>query len=215
MSSNDDRAFNQYGGVGRVSYELTPGVKPFVEAEGDSRFHDQQIDNFGYARNSNGGYAKAGSSFEFTRLLTGEISAGFAERSYADPRLGRLEGLLTASSLTWTATPLTTAKFYSTTSIDEVIVPGVSGVLTHTYTFEVDHDFRRWLTADRKIHLRHLRLSGRRTLRQNLFDRGRPDLQDHPQPLDQGHAAAGYSGFQRSAGSSAATVVMLGVRLQN
>ena len=26
-------------------------------------------------------------------------------------------------------------------------VPGVSGVLTHTYTFEVDHDFRRWLTA--------------------------------------------------------------------
>ena len=54
---------------------------------------------------------------------------------------------MSASSLTWTATPLTTAKFYSTTSIDEVIVPGVSGVLTHTYTFEVDHDFRRWLTA--------------------------------------------------------------------
>ena len=26
-------------------------------------------------------------------------------------------------------------------------MPGVSGVLTHTYTFEVDHDFRRWLTA--------------------------------------------------------------------
>ena len=40
-SSNDDRAFNQYGGVGRVSYELTPGVKPFVEVEGDSRVHDQ------------------------------------------------------------------------------------------------------------------------------------------------------------------------------
>ena len=26
-------------------------------------------------------------------------------------------------------------------------MPGVSGVLTHTYTAEVDHDFRRWLTA--------------------------------------------------------------------
>ena len=24
-STNDDRNFNQYGGVGRVSYELTPG----------------------------------------------------------------------------------------------------------------------------------------------------------------------------------------------
>ena len=147
ISSNGDRAFNQYGGVGRVSYDLMPGLKPFVEVEGDSRFHDQQIDNFGYARNSSGGYAKAGTSFEFSRILTGEISLGYAERNYADPRLDRLAGLLTASSLTWTATPLTTAKFYSTTSIDEVILPGVSGVLTHTYTFEVDHDFRRWLTA--------------------------------------------------------------------
>ena len=26
-------------------------------------------------------------------------------------------------------------------------MPGVSGVLTNSYTVEVDHDFRRWLTA--------------------------------------------------------------------
>ena len=75
-STNDDRNFNQYGGVGRVSYELTPAVKPFVEVEGDSRVHDLQLDRNGYARDSNGGYAKAGTSFEFTRLLTGEISVG-------------------------------------------------------------------------------------------------------------------------------------------
>ena len=147
ISSNADRAYNQYGGVGRVSYELTPAVKPFVEVEGDSRFHDQLIDNSGYARNSNGGYARAGTSFELSRLLIGEISIGYAARDYQDPRLSQIAGFLSASSLTWTATPLTTAKFYSTTSIDEVIVPGVSGVLTHSYTFEVDHDFRRWLTA--------------------------------------------------------------------
>jgi hypothetical protein len=147
IASNADRAYNQYGGVGRVSYDLLPGVKPFVEVEADNRFHDQLIDNSGFARNSTGGYAKGGTSFQFSQLLTGEIALGFAERNYADPRLGQLSGLLTSSSLTWTATPLTTAKFYSTTSIDETIVPGVSGVLTHTYTFEVDHDLRRWLTA--------------------------------------------------------------------
>jgi hypothetical protein len=147
IASNADRAYNQYGGVGRVSYDLLPGVKPFVEVEADSRFHDQLIDNSGFARNSTGGYAKGGTSFQFSQLLTGEIAVGFAERNYADPRLDQLSGLLTSSSLTWTATPLTTAKFYSTTSIDETIVPGVSGVLTHTYTFEVDHDLRRWLTA--------------------------------------------------------------------
>jgi hypothetical protein len=215
ISSNDDRNFNQYGGIGRVSYELTPGLKPFVEAEGDSRFHDQFLDNNGYARNSSGGYAKAGTSFEFSRLLTGEISVGFAARNYVDPRLDRLQGLLTASSLTWTATPLTTAKFYSTTSIDETIVPGVSGVLTHTYTFEVDHDFRRWLTAIGKFTFgtydyqgdgrfdRTYSLEGDLIykLTRNLWIKG--TLQRNI--LDSNVAGA----------SSASTVVMLGVRLQN
>jgi hypothetical protein len=215
ISSNDDRNFNQYGGIGRASYELTPGLKPFVEVEGDSRVHDQQIDNSGFARNSSGGYAKAGTSFEFSRLLTGEISVGFAERNYADPRLSRLEGLLTASSLVWTATPLTTARFYSTTSIDETIVPGVSGVLTHTYTFEVDHDFRRWLTAIGKFTYGTYDYQGDgrfdRTysiegdliykMTRNLWIKGtlRRDILDSNVPL----------------ASSASTVVMLGVRLQN
>lgn len=215
IASNADRAFNQYGGVGRVSYDLFPGVKPFVEAEGDSRFHDQLIDNSGYARNSNGGYAKAGTSFEFSRLLTGEIAVGFAERNYADPRLGQLSGLLTSSSLTWTATPLTTAKFLSTTSIDETIVPGVSGVLTHTYTFEVDHDLRQWLTAVGKFTYGTYDYQGDGRsdktyslegdliykLTRNLWIKGtlRRDILDSNVPL----------------ASSASTVVMLGVRVQN
>ncbi len=146
-TSNDDRNFNQFGGVGRLSYDLMPGVKPFAEIEGDSRLHDIRFDRSGYVRDSSGGYVKAGTSFEFSRLLIGEIAVGYAARDYVDPRLNRLEGLLTSASLTWIATPLTTAKFYSTTSIDETTVPGVSGVLTHVYTVEADHDFRRWLTA--------------------------------------------------------------------
>ena len=146
-TNNDDRNFNQFGGVGRISYDLTPGVKPFVEGEGDSRVHDLRFDRSNYMRDSSGGFIKGGTSFEFTRLLTGEIAVGFAARDYADPRLNTLQGLLVSSSLTWTATPLTTAKFYSNTSIDETTLAGVSGVLTHTYTLEVDHDFRRWLTG--------------------------------------------------------------------
>ena len=65
-------------------------MKPFVEVEGDSRVHDLPLDRNGYARDSTGGYAKGGTSFEFSRLLTGEISVGYAARDYVDPRLGRL-----------------------------------------------------------------------------------------------------------------------------
>ncbi|HLG80847.1 MAG TPA: outer membrane beta-barrel protein [Bradyrhizobium sp.] len=147
VTSNGDRNFTQYGGVGRVSYEVLPGLKPFAEVEGDTRVHDEQFDRNGYQRDSSGGYAKAGTTFEFTRLLTGEVSIGYEARNYVDPRLSRLEGMLVASSLVWTATPLTTAKFNSDTQIAETTLAGSPGVLVHTYTFEVDHDFRRWLTG--------------------------------------------------------------------
>jgi hypothetical protein len=215
ISSNDDRNFNQYGGIGRLSYELTPAVKPFIEAEGDSRFHDQQIDNSGFARNSNGGYAKAGTSFEFSRLLTGEISLGFAARNYADPRLGRLQGLLTASSLTWTATPLTTAKFYSTTSIDETIVPGVSGVLTHTYTFEVDHDFRRWLTAIGKFTYGTYDYQGDGRFDKTYLIEGDLIYKMTRNLWIKGTLQRNILNSNVTGASSASTVVMLGVRLQN
>jgi hypothetical protein len=214
-SSNDDRNFNQYGGVGRVSYELTPGVRPFVEGEADKRVHDLFLDRNGFARDSTGGYVKAGTSFEFTRLLFGEISIGYAARDYVDPRLRRLEGLLTSVSLTWTATPLTTAKFYSDTQIAETTLPGTSGVLTHTYTFEVDHDFRRWLKAIGRFTYGTLDYQGDNRsdkiytlsgdliykMTRNLWIKGtlRRDVLDSSSP----------------GSSSASTVVMLGVRLQN
>lgn len=214
-TSNDDRNFNQFGGVGRVSYDLIPGLKPFVEVEGDSRVHDQKLDRNGFARDSSGGYIKAGSSFEFSRILTGEISVGYAAREYVDNRLNRLEGLLVASSLTWNATPLTTAKFYSTTSIDETTLPGTSGVLTHIYTVEVDHDFRRWLTAIGRFTWGNLDYQGdnRRDkiytvsgdliykMNRNLWLKGtlRRDWLDSNIPGN----------------STNSTVVMLGVRLQH
>jgi hypothetical protein len=214
-SSNDDRNFNQYGGVGRISYELTPAVKPFAEIEGDSRIHDLPFDRSGYQRDSSGGYAKAGSSFEFSRLLVGEASVGYAARDYVDPRLNRLEGLLTSASLIWTPTPLTTAKFIADTQIAETTLAATSGVLVHTFAFEVDHDFRRWLTAIGKFTYGTYEYQGDNRndktyslegdllykLTRSLWVKGtlRHDILDSSTPLS----------------SSKATVGMLGVRLQN
>jgi hypothetical protein len=91
----------------------------------------------------------------------------------------------------------------------------VSGVLTHVYTVEVDHDFRRWLTAIGKFTWGTLEYQGndRRDriyalsgdliykMSRNLWVKGtlRRDVLD--------------SDIPRS--SSASTVVMLGVRVQN
>ena len=215
VTSNDDRNYNQFGGVGRVSYDLLPGVKPFAEIEADTRVHDQLLDRNGYERNSDGGFVKAGSSFELSRILTGEAAIGWATRRYEDPRLLPLQGLLTSASLVWTATPLTTAKFYATTSIDETTVPGVSGVLTHLYTVEVDHDFRRWLTAIGKFTWGTQAYQG-----DSRFDRIYSVEGDLIYKMTRnlwvkGTLRRDWLDSNIPGNSTNATVVMLGVRLQN
>jgi hypothetical protein len=214
-TSNDDRNFNQFGGVGRISYDLTPGVKPFAEIEGDSRVHDVKFDRSFYQRDSSGGYVKAGTSFEFSRLLTGEIAVGYAARDYIDPRLSRLEGLLTSASLTWTATPLTTAKFYSTTSIDETTVPGVSGVLTHVYTVEADHDFRRWLTAIGKFTWGSLDYQGDGRRDKTFSVSGDLIYKMNRTLWIKGTLRRDWLDSNIPGNSTASTVAMVGVRVQN
>ena len=215
VTSNDDRNYNQFGGLGRVSYDLMPGLKPFGEIVGNSRSHDLLVDRNGYQRNSNGGSVRAGTSFEFSRMLIGEAAIGWAARTYEDPRLLPLQGLLTSASLIWSATPLTTVKFIATTSIDETTVAGVSGVLTHLYTAEVDHDFRRWLTGIGRFTWGTQRYEG--DLR---FDRiyslsGELIYKMNRSLWVTGTLRRDWLDSNIPGNSTNATIVMLGVRLQN
>jgi hypothetical protein len=214
-TTNDDRNFSQYGGIGRVSYDLRPGLKPFVEVQADNRVHDLRLDRAGFARDSTGGYVKGGTSFEFSRLLTGEIGVGYAARDYVDPRLNRLEGLLVSSSLVWTATPLTTARFFSDTTITETTLPGTSGVLTHIYTVEVDHDFRRWLTAIGKFTWGDLDYQGNPRRDKIYAVSGEAIYKMNRNIWLRGTLRRDWLDSNLPGNSTVSTVVMLGVRLQH
>lgn len=143
--SNRDRNFNQYTGQLRLSYELTPGMKPFAEGQVDRRAHDLPVDMFGFRRDSYGTTGRVGTTFEFSRLLTGEISVGYLLRTYQDHTLPDLRGLIVDGSLVWTATALTTARLTARSTADESTLPGVSGVLRRDFGVQFDHAFRRWL----------------------------------------------------------------------
>jgi hypothetical protein len=135
----------------RGSYEVSPGVKPFAEINVDTRIHDLLIDRTGADRDSDGVAVKAGTAFEFTRKLTGEISVGYLERFYQDPNLPNIRAPLFDASLIWVASALTTIKFVSTTNVNESVLTDVSGVLVHANGIEVSHALRRWLIATAKF----------------------------------------------------------------
>lgn len=130
----------------RVSYEATPVLRPFVDILADDRIHDRTIDYTGFRRDSVGVIGQAGSSFELTRLLSGEVSAGYGGRSYDDPRLKSIASPVFNGVLTYAATPLTTISFRGATSFDETTVAGASGTESRSLTLEVSHALTRNLT---------------------------------------------------------------------
>ncbi len=138
--------YNAYGLRGRVGYEFTPGVKPFVEIGADVRKRDEPIDSSGFDRDSSGFLARVGSTFEITRTLTGEASAGYARRVYNDNRLPILAGPTLDGRLMWAATPLTTLTLRAATELNETTVAGAAGAVSHTLSADVSHALLRNLT---------------------------------------------------------------------
>ena len=151
IASNDDRDYNQYGGTLRAAYELSPGVKPYIEFGADTRMHDLNTDFFGYQRDSKGLTGLVGSTFKLTNLLTGDIGIGYGKRTYQDPRLDQISGLIGNASLIWTANALTTVKLTGTSTVSETVIPGVPGELSRDIGLQLDHSFRRWLIGTVKV----------------------------------------------------------------
>jgi hypothetical protein len=149
--SNEDRNLNQYSGQVRASYELKPGIRPFVELGADQRIHDLAIDRNGEQRDSKALTPKIGTSFELTRSLTGEVSVGYLMRRYQDPGLQPLNGVVADAALIWAATGLTTATLTASSRAEESILPGVSGALRRDGNLQIDHAFRRWLIGTFKV----------------------------------------------------------------
>ena len=150
--SNADRDYNRFGGTLRTSYDLMPGLKPFVEVGADTRQHDLEFDRFGLRRDSDGWTVKGGSTFAFSRKLTGEASIGWVNRKYKDASLQELNGFLFDASLIYSMSALTNVKLTAQTVAGETTVPGTSGVLTRNAGIEVEHSFRRWLVGAVKFN---------------------------------------------------------------
>ena len=150
--SNHDRDFNRYAVLMRTSYDLMPGIKPFVEANYDTREHDIQVDRFGLQRDSTGWSVKGGTTFEFSRKLIGEVAVGYLERDYKDPSLQQLQGVLFDAALIYSMSALTNVKLTAATVAGETTVPGTAGILTRNAGIEVNHAFRRWLIGTAKFN---------------------------------------------------------------
>ena len=150
-ASNADRDLNQYAGIAHVGFDLDAGVKPFVEVQQDARVYDEQFDSGGQQRSSQGTSVKAGATVDLFGTLSGAMAVGYLDRTYQDPTLPKVSGLIADGALIWQATALTSAKLTAASLVSELTVFGVSGELSRDLAIEVDHAFRRWLVGTLQV----------------------------------------------------------------
>jgi hypothetical protein len=142
-----DFNYNDYTVRLRGSYEVTPGLKPFAEVAADTRRFDTAINTFGIEQGSDGYKAEAGVEFDRPDLIKGRFGLGYMTRSYVDPTLPNISGLLIDSSLIWKPSALMQVKLDFNTTINESVTTGAAGIFTREGKVTVDHWFRRWLVG--------------------------------------------------------------------
>ena len=135
--------FTDYGVTLRGSYEASRALSPFLQGTFDTRRYDLMVDSGGYERNSNAFGASVGATLAFTKLITGELSVGYAERDYADPRFKPVTGPLLNGNLIWTPTALTTVTFRAQDALNDTTLAGASATLAHLYSLDVAHRLTR------------------------------------------------------------------------
>lgn len=137
------RNYNEYGLRLRAGYEVHPGLEPFVEGLVDRRQYDERFNAGGFERSSRGLGARVGTTFEITRLITGEAAIGHQVRKYDDPRLADLRGPIGELSLIWRPSALTTVRLTGSSSLGETTIAGSSGVVNRSATLALEHALRR------------------------------------------------------------------------
>lgn len=122
--NNHDRNRVRYTFGTLVRYEANPGFRPFVEVLGDLRRYDDRIDDFGYARSSDGYRAGVGALFRFSPTLRGEAFVGVAGRKADDARFHSITTAVFDGSLRWQAASTTALVLFTDRSIEETTLSG-------------------------------------------------------------------------------------------
>lgn len=142
-----DRNRNRYALTGRVGYELSPALIPFVEGTIGRIDYDDVADSNGYRRSADLYGARTGVAVDLGEKLRGEIAVGHEIQKFEDGRLAELSALTVDGNILWSPREGTSIDVTLDTSIDPSTTAGVNGATIHRLTAQLSHDLRTNLVA--------------------------------------------------------------------
>lgn len=127
---------------GRVGYELSPALVPFIEANIGKTAYDETVDADGYRRSGNSYGAKGGVEVDLGEKLRGEVGLGYEIATFDDSRLSDIDAAVIDASLRWSPLRGTDVDFGLQTSVQPSTTAGESGYVSRAMTTTVTHQLR-------------------------------------------------------------------------
>jgi len=130
--SQEDRDANTATLRGRIGYELSPALVPFLEASYGKTLYDEHKDTLGYIRDAQLYAIKTGIEADFGEKLRGEFSTGYAVADFEDARLQTLSAITFDGKATWSPQRGTDVELGLKTEIEPSTTAGASGDVAYT-----------------------------------------------------------------------------------
>ncbi|KQV35082.1 MULTISPECIES: outer membrane beta-barrel protein [unclassified Rhizobium] len=145
--SMSDRNRNAGTVTGRIGYEISPAIIPFLEAAAGKSVYDEEYDRFGYRRSYDTYAGRAGVQVDLGEKLSGEIALGYETYRFDDPRLKDVDGFTIDSLMNWSPMRGTNIYYGLSTGIEPSTTPGESGALVYALNSQATRELRSNLVA--------------------------------------------------------------------
>jgi hypothetical protein len=160
-----DRNYTEGTLTGRVGYELSPALIPYLEASVGRSSYDDKYDSLGYERSATTLGGRAGVELDLGEKLRGDLGLGYERARFDDTRLATLDALTLDGTIQWSPQRGTDLRLGLATELEPSTAAGQSGYVSYEATSELTHELRENLVA---------RLSAAYTLR-DFKNAGNPD----------------------------------------
>lgn len=144
LSDRDQKAANLRG---RIGYELSPALIPFLELNVGTTKYDRRLDNSGYARSSNSYGAKIGTEVDLGEKTRGEAAIGYLRKQYDDDRLAAIGALTLDGELNWSPQRGTNVNLGLRTMIEDFAGGPQGGWISYRLDAGLTHELRSNLVA--------------------------------------------------------------------
>jgi hypothetical protein len=129
-------------------HSFAPRRSVYVKARPNTRNYDQQFDQAGFQRSSNGVRVDAGVDWDIDSVFLVNIETGLQHQAYDDPRFGTINKPDARLNISWWPTRLTNVTLNGLHEYYEAFFTPSPGAVRNKVTSTVTHELqRRWLAS--------------------------------------------------------------------